>query len=576
MSEEIKRVLNALVNQQRIVSVAHLATRLNIDSRRVQKILEMLERAGYVRTRRRDRVVLVALTSLGYEKANALRTEELAGPTHMTRPTLVILASGALLTFLIAVAWWWLDLIPTTGEVTSIDAAPLPSATPLPPDTIVPSPTDTPVLNPQDTPTVVPATSTPTPNGPGPLPTAVPISTPDSYAFIPTPVPLVEQPPKAVNIVLMGTDTTRGSWRTDTLIIVSVDPDLPSVSMLSIPRDLYVYIPGWKMERINAADYHGERVSYPGGGPGLVKATIEYNLGVRVHYFARADFGGFVKILDTLGGVDVVIDCELHDTFPDPDAPTGSTDIDLLPGVHHLAGKEALWYARSRWNTSDFDRGRRQQRVLRGALARIKQLELLPKLPELWDDLTQTVQTDLSLETALWLAGIAGRLDTATAIKSRFIDNTVVRDWRSPEGAAVLLPAYERIGTLIADVLAPPDTARARQGMARVEVLNGTTWPNWAILAADRLAWEGFDVVSIGQADRTDYGQTVVIDITETDKGSPASQLAKILKASDANILPADAPNAELDFRVIVGHNYEPCYRSYWRAVHAPTPTPTQ
>jgi LCP family protein required for cell wall assembly len=421
------------------------------------------------------------------------------------------------------------------------------------------------------------------------LPTAIAVGTPDPTTAalqptaIPTPAPLLEQPPETVNIVLMGSDIIAGVGRTDTLIVVSVDPNLPSISMLSIPRDMYVYIPGWQMQRINTADSHGERVGYPGGGPGLVKATIEYNLGIRVHFFARVDFQGFINIIDTLGGVDVAVDCELHDTFPDLDAEEGSSDIDLEPGVHHLDGKWALWYARSRWNTSDYDRARRQQRVLRGAFAKIKQLDLLTKLPELWDQLTRTVETDLSLGEALWLANIASRLQTDTAIKSRFIDGAVLQPWRTPEGAAVQLPIFERIGPLVAEALAPPDTARARQGVARVEVLNGTTWPDWVTLAADRLLWEGFEVVSIGKADRADYRNTVIVDTMERTKGSPVYLLARVLRVDDANILRPDNPAAflppsdagepdEVDFRVIVGYDYWPCYRGYWSALHSSQP----
>jgi hypothetical protein len=305
-----------------------------------------------------------------------------------------------------------------------------------------------------------------------------------------------------------------------------------------------------------------------------------------VHYYARVDFQGFVNILDTLGGVEVAVDCELHDTFPDPNAPSGASDIDLLPGVHHLDAKRALWYARSRWSTNDFDRGRRQQRVLRGAFRQIKQLGLLAKLPELWGDLTQAVQTDLSLDTALWLASVASRMEAGTAIKSRFIDFTVVREWRTVEGAAVLLPVHERIKPLVAEALAPPDSARSQQDLVQVEVLNGTSWPDWAVLAADRLLWEGFQVVRVGQADGAAYQQTVVIDMQETTKGSPLSRIARILRVDDANILTADtsvggpSPPAseegtgapEVDVRIVVGYDYLPCYKSYWRAVHGATP----
>lgn len=475
---------------------------------------------------------------------------------------------------------------PTTTPVPtpSPSPTPTPSVTPTPSATAQPTETPTPLPTPTDTaiPTHTP-TPTVTPGGPGPLPTAIAVGTPDPSAIspqptaIPTPVPLLQQAPDTVNIVLMGSDKLSGDngWRTDSLIVVSVDPTMPSVSLLSIPRDLFVYVPGWKMSRINTADAHGARAGYPGGGPGLVKATIEYNLGIRVHYFARVDFEGFIKLIDTLGGVDVVVDCGLHDTFPDPEAEQGQTDIDLEPGVHHLDGKLALWYSRSRWNTNDYDRGRRQQRVLRGTWAQIKQLGALTRLPELWDELTQTVQTDLALDDALWLASVAGRLDTNTAIKSRFIDGTVLQAWLTPEGAQVQLPVYERLGPLIAEALAPPDTGQARQGLARVEVLNGTVWTDWAILAADRLLWEGFEVVSIGQADRGDYQQTLIVDLLETSKGSPVSRLTRVLRVDSANILSADGDGSEVDFRVIVGYDYQPCYKSYWYAVHTtPTPTP--
>jgi LCP family protein required for cell wall assembly len=501
-----------------------------------------------------------------------------ASPTHTSEPT----ASDT--------------PTPTLTQVSSDTPAPNPTGTPTarPSKTATPTAANTPTstatatITPEPTDTRAP-TAMPTQVLPGPLPTAIPVDTPDPTTAalqptaIPTPVPLLEQPAGTVNIVLMGSDIIGGVGRTDTLILVSVDPTLPSISLLSIPRDMYVYIPGWQMQRINTADPHGERVGYPGGGPGLVKATIEYNLGIRVHYFARVDFQGFIDIIDTLGGVDVVVDCELHDTFPDLDAEEGVGDIDLEPGVHQLDGKWALWYARSRWNTSDYDRGRRQQRVLRGAFSKIKQLDLLTKIPELWDEAIKTVQTDLSLGEAVWLANIASRLEGGTAIKSRFIDGAVLQPWRTPEGAAVQLPIYERIGPLVAEALAPPDTARARQGVARVEVLNGTVWPDWVILGADRLSWEGFEIVGIGQAEHANYPNTLIVDLTERTKGSPVHLLSRVLRVDSANILQSESPTEnlppsealepdEVDFRVVIGYDYWPCYKGYWSNVHGSTP----
>jgi hypothetical protein len=204
----------------------------------------------------------------------------------------------------------------------------------------------------------------------------------------------------------------------------------------------------------------------------------------------------------------------------------------------------------------------------------IKQLGLLAKIPELWDELTQTVQTDLSLENVLWLATVANRLDTVTAIKSRFIDGAVVQSWLTPEGAQVLLPDYDRIGPLIAEALAPPDTNRAKQGMASVTVFNGTAWSNWPVLVTDRLLWEGFQVIQVGPADRIDYQQTLILDQTDTTKGSPVSLLARVLGVNGTNILPAETGAEQADFSVIVGYDYRPCYKSYWYSVHGPPPAP--
>lgn len=575
MPSDTERVLRALIDQP--VSESHLSTRLDIPPRRVQRVVAMLERAGYVRVQQVGRVQWVVPTRLAYQQISHWRDEPSQPLPARRRPALLRWVGLGLLIAAALVAWWWPDLFPAAAKPQLVEPTPLSHTTPVvaatplasPADTAAPLPSAVPTeqIQAETAPPAPPPTETPTPL---PLPTAIPIETPDPAAVIPTPVPLIElSSAEAINILLMGSDTSAGSWRTDTLIIVSVDPALPSVSLLSIPRDLYVYIPGWGMNRINTADAHGERAGYPGGGAGLVKTTIEYNLGVRVHYYARVNFDGFVDLLETLGGVDVVVDCELHDTFPDPDAPGGATDIDLLPGVHHLEAKQALWYSRSRWNTSDFDRGRRQQRVLRAAFQKIKQLELLPRLPELWDELTATVQTDLSLERALWLAQIAARLDTDVALKSRFIDYTVLQPWMTPQGAAVQLPVYERVGPLIQEALAPPDAARAQQATVRVEVLNGTPWTDWGVLAADRLLWEGFEVVRIAPADHNEYLQTTLVDLSGVAKGSPTERLAQILSVRSDNVSSEPVTEgSEVDFRVIVGRDYSPCYQTYWRKVH--------
>jgi hypothetical protein len=84
------------------------------------------------------------------------------------------------------------------------------------------------------------------------------------------------------------------------------------------------------------------------------------------------------------------------------------------------------------------------------------------------------------------------------------------------------------------------------------------------------LLWEGFEVVHIDQADHTAYQQTLITDLTDTTKGSPVNLLARILRVNRANILPADTASDNIDFRVVVGYDFQPCYKSYWYAVHPP------
>lgn len=481
-----------------------------------------------------------------------------------------------------------------------------PTASPTSPATVTPTATPTFTHTPTRTPT---HTHTPT-NTPTNTPTYTPTSPPPplvNLALTVTPVstlepqqlpagyippgqaaPLREFSDNAINIILMGSDVRpdRSGWRTDVMILVSVDPDVPSVTMLSIPRDMWVYIPNWKWTRVNLADSYGDRNFFPGGGPGLVKQTIQYNLGIPVQYYARVNFAGFRNLIDSVGGVDVVADCELYDIFPDvPDDQTdilvgealanvitGTIDIPTA-GVYHLDGKHALWYSRSRKTTSDFDRSRRQHRVLRGLWASIQRQGIIGQLPALWDSLTQTVETDLTLNEVIFLAQLATQLD-ATRIRSRFIDNTMLHFFVSASGANVYAYSYDELEPVLDEAYAELATNIASQAGALVEVWNGTTNANWDRVGADRLAWAGFEVWANGIADRI-YERTIIIDYSTTSKGSRLSQLARLFRVSSADIIYQPDANSPIAHRVILGNNFQTCLRSAPVSVATATPTAT-
>jgi LCP family protein required for cell wall assembly len=397
---------------------------------------------------------------------------------------------------------------------------------------------------------------------------------------IPPPAPIVQLPRGSVTIALLGSDKRpeHNDFRTDTIILVNVVPSVPSVTLLSIPRDLWVYIPGYRFHRINVADEQGEISRFPGGGAGLLKQTIEYNLGIHVDYYARADFAGFMKIVDTLGGIDVVATCPLEDVFPDDPitenpAITGTLSIEK-PGIVHLDGKHALWYARSRETTSDWDRSLRQQRVLRAMWNKATQQGLITRLPELWADLSATVKTDLKLNNILWLTSIGARLDAAN-VKNRQIDGSLVYHWNTPDTHAwVVSPLPNKIGPALQEIFNPP-TNIAAQAPPRVEVLNGSPDPAWGVLAADRLEGEGYLVTNIAQADRNDYTQTKIIDMTTSSKGSRRQALANIFHVYPTNIVAQPDANGFAQYRIIVGADFDPCVRPRLPGDGLPTPTPT-
>jgi LCP family protein required for cell wall assembly len=472
---------------------------------------------------------------------------------------------------LVTLASRW--VIVTAPEIAQMLATPTPTA---------PPPTGAPSVTPSLTPTVTPtatATATPTPepsatSRPAPTATATPSYTmhlPPPPAMltstyivsqplpIPEKMPLIQQEDDVVNILVLGSDqdSTQSVGRTDVIIIASIDPELPSVSLISVPRDLYVWIPGYGFDRVNTAFVHGEKNNYPGGGAGMLKATLEYNLGIRTHYYVRVGFNGFIKIVDALGGVDVAVECPLSDTFPDPSAPEGQTDVDWMPGIHHLDGKHALWYARSRWSTSDFDRNRRQQQVLRGLYSQIRSLDIIPKVPQLWGTLQETVATDMGLSDIVYLANVGSRLDL-TNVKSRFVGRGVVESWRTTQGAAVLLPKYEAIQPLVREALAPPATTRAQQRAFKAEVWNTTPYEGLGHVAAERLRWEGLEVVDVRSVDER-VPRTQIIDYTTTAKGSPLPRLFQIYKREPEDVISEPDEDRAVDFRIVLGSDYDPC-----------------
>jgi LCP family protein required for cell wall assembly len=266
-----------------------------------------------------------------------------------------------------------------------------------------------------------------------------------------------------INVLLLGIDRRSGSgwaYRTDTIVIVTMEPGTRAAGMLSIPRDLQVTIPGHGEDRINTANVLGSSLDNPEGGPDLLKDTVETNFGIPIDGYLMVDFSVFEEIVDTLDGIEVMVPRALHDTrYPDPRPgdPHAFKTIHFDPGWQHMDGKRALEYARSRMSTTDFDRAKRQQLILLAIRERALSLGAIPRWPLLAKTVADGVKTDMSPEDMLALAGLAARIDPSH-LKQVVLEHPLVVGHRRTDGAAVQLPRWELINPVLEDLFGPRES----------------------------------------------------------------------------------------------------------------------
>lgn len=286
---------------------------------------------------------------------------------------------------------------------------------------------------------------------------AVEVATREPGEPTPTALPSIGTLPEGrYNVLLMGTDRRPGEAfisRTDTMMLLSIDTERNTASLLSIPRDLYVVIPDRGRDRINTAFVYGAQGDNPAGGAQLAMATVAYNLGVPVEHYFMVDFQAFTGVIDTLGGITVEVPKDIYDPLY-PDMNYGYDPLYLEAGTHQFDGHTALKYARTRHQDSDFHRAQRQQQVLMAIRAAVVDQgidDMIVKAPLLYQQFRDGVRTDLSLEQLLQLAN-ATRTIGPEAISRAVLDHNYVTSYTTPGGAAVLVLINEKAAPLIADL----------------------------------------------------------------------------------------------------------------------------
>jgi LCP family protein required for cell wall assembly len=372
-----------------------------------------------------------------------------------------------------------------------------------------------------------------------------------------------------INVLVMGLDRRpregKAPARTDTMFVLTIDPQNKTAGILGIPRDLWVEIPnkdgdGYFQERINAAFVLGEVNDYDGGGPALAVKTTEHTLGIKIDHYVVIDFEGFKEVIDALGGVDVDVPTYLRDDlYSESELPGDYDPQEFEPGIQHMDGSHALAYARIRRGSSDLDRIQRQQRVIFAVMDKALSLNVLADPLDLWKQYKNTIDTDVNDWQITGLAALAAQIPPERIVALSLGPVTV--PYTTPQGAAVLVAAPEGIQQIVEALFA--DQQILDEG-AMVEVQNGTGEPGLASRVVDYLVNLGLPRSSLvtSNAPEQDLGQPSMI-LDYSGKRYTAKRLAEWLG------LPADRvrsagpedvalkTSSEADIVLVVGTDIE-------------------
>ena len=369
------------------------------------------------------------------------------------------------------------------------------------------------------------------------------------------------------SVLLVGVDKRAENEaegvRSDTLILVRVDPLAGWATMLSIPRDSVVQLPNGNFGKVNSAyaygfynaeKLYGSGTSKDAGGGAAAAQTIERFLNVKVDYTAQVDFQGFERLVDSVNGI--VIDVKA--TLVDPEFPTenhGVERIYIAPGIQQMNGRTALTYARSRHSSNDFDRSKRQQQVLKAVLSAVRNRGIMDNvslLPQWVGVLEQNVRTTLpigNISTMSDLAGIASRLDSNRISQLAInplevqVDNVIGSDiyWNSAD---------------IASLVKRWKTGAGIDGIVNLQVLNGTNVSGLGSKVTTDLSKQGFATIDAG--DGTTTTTTMLYDIG--DHSRERQRIIDSLGLSSTQIsVNATRPNGaskEANLVLVVGTDY--------------------
>ncbi|MEK9159477.1 MAG: LCP family protein [Patescibacteria group bacterium] len=385
------------------------------------------------------------------------------------------------------------------------------------------------------------------------------------------------------NVLLVGVggEGHDGENLTDTMMVASIDHDTNTVSMISIPRDFYVENEevGWGTRINSIYEYVLDETEDPLYAMDQLRGEIEEVFDVELHYYAKIDFQGFVDIVDALGGITVNVEQTIiDDAYPAPDGSDYLYDpFYLEAGVQKLDGETALKYVRSRHNTSDFDRARRQQEVISAIKDKAMSMGMLTspsQIKDLYWAISSNFETDMELDEMLSLVDFAEGL-TGDSIFSAVIsdDATSIGGFlytppREENEPYYLIPYAGEMNFVELQLFAQlflyhPEIT---MGNVPIEVLNGTKEDSLAGLTKMYLKRYGFNVVSYGNALDRETSDTQIISLVEGNDATlellPTMTFGEITSTVPAEYQPVSRPT-EAKIIIILGEDFAEFYEEH-------------
>lgn len=368
-----------------------------------------------------------------------------------------------------------------------------------------------------------------------------------------------------VNILLLGEGDQghAGEGLTDTMMVASIDPKTKDIVMISLPRDLYVKIPGYWWSKINAAHAFAEQ-DKTGSGPEVAKAVVSDVIGQPIHYFVRVDFTGLKQGVDTLSGIDIYNQNDLNDPdYPCDKNESWSCGFKLKAGFYHMDGTTALKYARCRKGNcgDDFGRAARQQSVavaMRDQALKLGNILNPAKVSDLITNIGNHLKTDLSIEEIKRLVEIAKKVDS-NKIKNKVIDGqneNLVKTSNVGEASVVVPLAgvgnYRAIRAFVSSYFLD---GYVQSEAASVEIRSSGAKPGAVYALSSRLKSLGYNVVKTS-SDSANPSATKIIDYTSGNKPYTIKYLEKRLGINSAKENRQNSQSS--DIIIILGNDYEP------------------